>query len=89
MDAAFCVLLPVMQYIFLFKKDILWVMTVVQLFLRFCLNIRKLKLMLLVFLWKPALKMTQYVKMQNFHIFKSALLEVRLLELLWEFDKFN
>ena len=45
--------------------------------------------MLLVFSWKPALKMTQYVKMQNFHIFESALLEVRLLELLWEFDKFN
>ena len=39
----FLTLLPVTQYIFLFKKDVLCVTTVVLLFLRFCLNIRKLK----------------------------------------------
>ena len=47
MDAAFYVLLSMTQrYVFRLKEDILCVMTVVQLFLHFCLNIRKLKQML-------------------------------------------
>ena len=83
MDAAFYVLLSVTQYIFLFKKDVLCVKTVVQLFLRFCLNIRRLKYKCYrCFHGKPALEMPRYVKTQIFLILKSALLEVKLLELL-------
>ena len=91
MTAALYVLLSVMQYIFLFKKDVLCVTRVVQvLHLRLKHDDVKIQ-MLSVFSLKPA--QPGYVKIEGCYFQKLtiglSLYEVELLKLCGKFDKFN